>query len=104
MSQHTIRTHNAAGQPVQVLLGFDRPLGHVFLVVEGEAANDGYLYSNLDDKNAFGRDLDYYRAKLAELNINVPESMFEQVTNDSRNNVGNRSVEYQPDGSFRDRA
>lgn len=112
MSQHYFNTTHE-GQPVQVLLGWDRPLGNFFLVIEklseGQTAeeesddedeDDGYLYSNLNDENSFGHDLDYYKAKLKELGITVPETMFEQILTDQACNVGNRHVLYEADGTF----
>lgn len=112
MSQHFFNTTHE-GQPIQVLLGWDRPLGHFFLVIEklpadqtAEAGNDeededdGYLYSNLNDDSPFGYDLDYYKAKLKELGITVPQTMFEQILADQAHKVGNRQVWYEADGTF----
>lgn len=114
MSQHVLVTVSAAGQNVEVTLGFDRPLGHFFLDVVrlgsvcptgqvessalDEEEEDESLYSNLDEAEAFNKDLDYYAAKLKELGIVAPAAMFEQVFLDSCFGVGNRFVRYLADG------
>lgn len=95
MSQHVFKT-TLDGEPVSVLLGWDRPLAYFFLVVEQlSEKNDGiYLYSNLDDPGAVNCSLDYFRQKLSELGISVPESMFIEAESDRKRNVGNRLVEH----------
>ena len=123
MSQHHFETERA-GSPVAVQLGFDRPLGHYYLVVQDLAArrraaaqlaqsdealdddeedgDDGCLYSNLYEPDAFELSLEHYRAVLHRLGIQVPAAMFEQVELDAFNRAGNRSVVYAADGSFAD--
>ena len=117
MSQHVYRTTHD-GQPISVLLGWDRPIGHYFMVIEWQGPrftespwaiamddatdNDNLLYSNLDEPNPFELTLAYFKAKLDELGIRVPEPMFEQVEGDRLNRAGNRHVTYQADGSFRE--
>jgi hypothetical protein len=125
MSQHYFNTQQA-GNPVKVLLGWDRPLGHYFMVIEKIAAavatesasaapqcededddedddyDDGYLYSNLNERDPFGLSLDHFRGVLSELGILVPEQMFEQIEQDKAMRVGNRHVWYQPDGHFKE--
>jgi hypothetical protein len=94
VSQHYFSTSTPDGQPVTVLLGWDRPLGQYFLVVEleqdGEEANDEYLYSNLDDPQAWRQPLEYYQGKLVQLGMQVPATMFQEVCCDQEFNVGNR--------------
>lgn len=114
MSQHRF-TSQLNGVGITVLLGWDRPLKYFFLVIEKEMQavpsgdsselddeddDDGMIYSNLCQPNAFELSLEDFRTVLAEHGISVPESMFEQVEMDGRNNVGNRSVYYKADGSF----
>lgn len=109
MSQHVFST-TLAGCPVTVMVGWDRPLGYVFMVVEldpleGEDPDDlddpgRRLYSNLDERDAFSNDLDHYRRKLEELQIQVPDSMWAQVDRDRELNVGNRWVRHTADGTF----
>lgn len=103
MSQHYFQTEHA-GDRITVLLGWDRPLRHFFMVVERtdpKPGQDDYLYVNLDGPNAFELDLDYFKTKLDELGIVVPVSMFEQVQLDERLQLGNRVVMHQADGTFR---
>lgn len=90
MSQHTFQTTPA----VQVTLGYDRPLDYVFCTVTSPCGE--ILYSNLDDEEAGTacRDVEYFREKLVQFGISVPESMFTEVENDQRNRVGNRTVEH----------
>lgn len=109
MSQHHFST-TLAGRPVTVLLGWDRPLGHVFMVVQLDPLNGDVLdepedvglclYSNLHERDAFTKDLDHYRRKLVELEIQVPETMWAQVDIDRRMNTGNRWARYAADGTF----
>ena len=112
LSRHFFSAHYA-GTPVTVILGWDRPLGHFFMVIEsavesasgllgGEDEEDGLLYSNLNESEPFGLGLDHFRGVLARLGIQVPEEMFVQVWQDHATNIGNRDVRYQPDGSFQD--
>ncbi|UUZ66256.1 hypothetical protein LP417_35155 (plasmid) [Polaromonas sp. P1-6] len=102
MSQHTFETtHKSA--VVTVLLGWDRPLQEVFMVIENNDAKDDeddFLYSNLSDADSIGKDMSYYKEKLKQLGITVPETMFEQIAVDQQNNAGNRYCLYQPDGAF----
>lgn len=98
MSQHYFET-TRAGAPVTVLLGWDRPMQCFFLVVED---SERVVYSNLDEKNAFSNDLEYYLAKLQELEIEVPLTMFEQVSFDGSNNQGDRHVVYAANGDFQE--
>ena len=101
MSQHTFKT-TRDGEPICVLMGWDRPLAYFFLVVERLAMTDdenAYLYLYLDDPGAIDCSLDYYRSKLVELGIVVPEAMFAEVERDGALNVGNRVVEYSQDGT-----
>lgn len=96
MSQHIFKT-TRAGEPISVLLGWDRPLEYFFLVVEQlsvENNDEIYLYSNLDDPGAIDCSLDYFRQKLSELGISVPDSMFIEAESDRKHNVGNRLVEH----------
>lgn len=96
MSQHIFRT-TSAGAPVEVMLGYDPPLGHFFLnVLRGGEP----LYSNLMDEGAFEHDLAYYRRKLDELGVRAPESIFTQVAIDQQLGNGDRRVLHEEDGSF----
>lgn len=116
MSRHCFDTRYR-DRDVQVALGYDRPLGHFFLTIlftesiessagEGfvpgnnrDEGDDIVVYSNLaDPKAGFAQGLDYYRAKLAELGITVPESMFRETKEDALRRAGNRLVYHYEDG------
>lgn len=108
MSRHYFET-TYKDHPVTVLLGWDRPLGHYFLVIEKQVNfvdpdvtgfDDQYLYSNLYESNPFGLSLEHFKAVLHRLKITVPANMFTEVQRDSWNNVGNRDITHQADGSF----
>lgn len=126
MSQHRFVTNHGT-RPVSILLGWDRPIGHYFMVIEyldppssgdfssttngskkpGAAEeieeDDEYLlYSNLNEPQPFNLSLSYFHSKLAELGLWIPEQMFQQVAADRDHRIGNRTVWYRPDGSFRD--
>jgi len=96
MSQHYYQTRSAEGVAVQVLAGWDRPLGHFFLVVEQVAPEDmgeEPLYSNLDDPAGGLAQVDsfaYYRGVLASMGIALPAAMVEAIESDKAENVGNR--------------
>jgi hypothetical protein len=102
MSQHYFSTeHN--GEAITVLLGWDRPLGHFFMVIERDdpkPGQDDYLYVNLDEPGAFELPLEFFREKLQQLGICVPGEMFEQVATDQVLAIGNRRVVYQASGCF----
>jgi len=86
---------------MRVVLGWDRPIGHFFMVIAiPEQEEEEFLYSNLDELDPFGLDLAYYKAKLDELGIQAPPGIFEQIARDKEMRVGNRYVTYSADGTF----
>lgn len=114
MSQHTCLAEFTSTKgkviEVDVLMGWDQQLQQQFLVVEvldfetvldeddlpeiaRETANvsEGLVYSNLNDEFT-GKDLPYFRNKLSELGIKVPDSMFEECEADQKANVGEREM------------
>lgn len=108
MSQHHFETVHK-DHPITVILGWDRPMQHFFLVIRKPAEltgdpkyffDDEVLYSNLYDTNPFGHDLDYYSEVLRHFQIVVPANMFVQVQRDAIRNVGNRLVKHEANGSF----
>jgi hypothetical protein len=104
MSQHYYHETDPDGSCIKVLLGWDRPLQHVFLVVmkESECQMEELLYSNLDDPKSYGQDLVYYRNKVSDLGLSLPETMYTEVERDQVNNAGNRFVQHTFEG-FEDR-
>jgi hypothetical protein len=93
MSRHYCDT-TMQGQPVRVVLGYDRPLDYVFCTVQGEEGD--IVYSNLEDEGAgtHQQDVDYFRSVLAGLQIQVPMEMFIEVAKDQLGCVGNRVVQH----------
>jgi hypothetical protein len=109
MSQHYFNT-TFDGEPVTVILGWDRPLGHFFLLFERSAPAgqlDGpepeVVYSNLEEPDPFHKDLAFYRENLNQLGIRVPESMFREVPLDQASGVdGNRMCWHESNGLFKE--
>lgn len=108
MSQHHFNTLYK-DFPITVILGWDRPMQHVFLLIRKPpelvddtalVLDENFLYSNLYEKNPSGHDLDYYREVLRRFQINVPESMFNEVKRDIAMNAGNRFIRHEADGSL----
>ena len=102
MSQHFFQTKHKDTEVI-VQLGYDRPLGHVFMVVQAASGQQDPIYSNLFQVDPFGLTLDDYRRVLADLQITVPDAMFRQVEIDEMYDVGNRVVWYEADGSYEER-
>jgi hypothetical protein len=102
MSQHAFATRHQ-GKAVTVIYGFDRPLQYVFMLIENDEAiveDDAYVYSNLSDAKSIGAGEGYFKDKLKELEIAVPETMFIETRRDQEANVGNRYCVYQENGTF----
>lgn len=117
MSQHLYpATHQ--GEPVSVLIGYDRPLKGFFMVIEkatpapviaelptdADDEEDGYLYSNLADMELvpwFGLPptLDHFLTKLQELDIPAFPNVIAELRADQANNTGNRTVRYDAAGA-----
>ena len=109
MSHHIFQTE-LNGRPVTVDLGWDRPLQYVFMTVSSQDPKDPpdddsspYLYSNLDDENLpihGTQSVEYFQDRLTQLGISVPSIMLQSVLDDQNQDVGNKTVGYQADGSF----
>jgi len=105
MSQHHFATM-LQGRPVEVLMGWDRPLqGFFMLVSRGDAGDDEdeYLYCNLDDHalvrcGGLPAAMDHFVVQLRKLGIEVPPAMLAEVERDAVVNAGNRFVVYGADG------
>jgi hypothetical protein len=82
MSEHFFETTTADGVAVTVIIGYDRPLDYVFLMVEGP--NGKMLYSNLSDPHAgtVQCEVDYYRPILESFGITLPEGIYRDVEKD----------------------
>jgi len=100
MSRHSYKFEKD-GVPHEVLLGWDRPLRHVFMVVEDLSDDGGNLYNNLEEADPSSLTLDHFRSVLQRLGIEVPESMFVETEIDRRMNAGNRFAIHQMGGDFK---
>jgi hypothetical protein len=101
MSQHYYHETDPDGSCITVLLGWDRPLQHVFLDVTKESNDrktEEMLYSNLDDPRSGGQGLVYYRSKVSDLGLCLPETMYAEVEKDQANNAGNRIAHHTHEG------
>jgi hypothetical protein len=119
MSQHFFHAV-VEGHPVQVMMGWDRPLQGYFMSIErtdlppvtlaesGDDAaarpledefEDELVWDSMSLPNPFPRSLAVFRAKLAELGIRPPAGLFEAVEADARVNAGNRVVTHFAGGS-----
>lgn len=102
MSQHCFETEHQ-GEPIRVLLGWDRPVNDFFLVIERtepEQDQDDYLYVSRHDAPLEHRSLAFLEVKLSELGIEVPSQMLDQVAVDQAFGLADRMVTYLSDGSF----
>ncbi len=101
MSRHYFQT-TYAEKPVEVLMGFDRPLNGFFMVIDylNEPENDeddeddGYIYSNMWEKNPHPDSLTPYLEKLAELDISIPAEMIQEIEIDGAFKTGNKHVRH----------
>lgn len=104
MSQHCYHS-TYQGQPITILMGWDRPLQGFFMVIHEEEKED-YVYTNLEDPTLFSfggfpHSLDHFQQKLIELRLSVPAQMIQEIKKDAVANMGNRYVIYEHDGSVR---
>lgn len=97
MSTHCFETIHD-GKRVIVQLGYDRPLGHLFMVVQAASGQDEPIYSNLFQADPFVMTVTDYQHALKQLGIVVPQAMFEAVEFDRLTNAGNRVVWYEQEG------
>jgi hypothetical protein len=85
--------HETLGR-LEVLGGWDRPLGYSFLVVMQDDDEDGLVYSNLNDPA--GPDVPPYKAKaiLEQHGITIPAGFLEGYERDRAQRPGNLDVRY----------
>lgn len=92
MSRHYFKTEYQ-GKSVTVLMGYDRPLGGFFMVIEDAGQDDDeYIYSNLYEEFTHPKSLEPYRAKLEQLGIFVPVEMLMEIEADGAALMGNKDV------------
>lgn len=97
MSQHTFNTcrllkDQSREEIITITMGWDRPLQYFFMVIEGD--DDEPLWSNLDQPEAFQKDLELYKKVLHDFNfkIPVPQQMLDEVLADKEIDAGNKLV------------
>lgn len=101
MSQHFCN-RSCNGQPVEVQMGWDRPLQGFYLLVEKDIDlhdEPDYLYSTINDDSlrlslGTSKEISYLIEVLKGLGIAVPEKMIERVIKDRQNNAVNRIEVY----------
>lgn len=92
MSRHYFKTEYQ-DKEVTVLMGYDRPLGGFFMVIEDTGQEDDeYIYSNLYEKITHPKNLEPYKAKLEQLGIFVPVEMLMEIEADGAALMGNKDV------------
>jgi hypothetical protein len=95
MSQH-LATATLDGRPVEIVAGFDRRLGDYFLQVFDEE-ND-MLYMSLQEPLLDWTDIATLRAKVAELSLQLPAQLIDEVESDGLQRAGNRVVRHPANG------
>lgn len=112
MSQHSFET-TYKGRPISIVAGWDKPLQGFYLFIElldatgddDEEEEDYYLYSNLGDAElaayyGLPPTFDYFVNKLTSFGLKIPDRMYDEIMKDQRQNVVNRRVGYNADGTF----
>lgn len=97
MSQHRFKSKTSAGQEVDVLAGWDRPLQGYFLLVKPVPDPGHYLFCNLDvpdDVPSHPQTWDFFQAKLEEFGIPMPKGLLQHLQADKANNAGNLTVRW----------
>ncbi len=95
MSQH-LATATLDGRTVEIVAGFDRRLGDYFLQVLGE--RHAMLYTSLREPLLDWTDIATLRAKVAELGLQLPAKLVDEVEGDGLRRAGNRIVRHLVDG------
>ncbi|MBQ4840015.1 hypothetical protein [Pseudoalteromonas luteoviolacea] len=94
MSRHYFNTEYQ-GNAITVLIGYDRPLGGFFMVIENASQEeDLYIYSNLYEQVTHPKSLEPYKSKLDQLGIFVPVEMLLEVEADGAALMGNKDVHH----------
>lgn len=95
MSRH-LATATLDGLAVEVVAGFDRRLGDYFLQVA--IGRDDTLFTSLQEPLLDWTDIETLRAKVAELGLQLPAQLVDEVEGDGRRRAGNRIVRHLADG------
>ena len=95
MSQH-LATATLDGHPVEIVAGFDRRLGDYFLQIIDER-ND-MLYTSLQEPLLDWTDIATLRVKVADLGLQLPTQLLDEVEADGLRRAGNRIVRHTANG------
>ena len=95
MSQH-LATATLDGRLVEIVAGFDRRLGDYFLQVIDER-ND-MLYTSLQEPLLDWTDIATLRVKVADLGLQLPTQLLDEVEADGLRRAGNRIVRHTVNG------
>lgn len=103
MSQHHCDTRQRM-RGVRVALGFDPMLSRLFMDVvpldrEGRPQPDRPLYSSGGDPHSQAGDIEFFKKKLDDLQIAIPDAMIQAVLKDRVEQVGNYIVLWKADGT-----
>lgn len=96
MSRHTFNTQ-IGDKPVQLVMGWDRPLSQFFYHVHDLSAgpnDDDLIATSWTMSPSEQREFAPMLAKVKELGIVPPQRMVDEVQADKVNNVGNRMETY----------
>lgn len=110
MSRHIYYTTTAEGDGIAVVVGYAGGEERFYLSVERwprgpREKEDPFLYSILEDERlcgGAGAELGYFRARLKELGIVVPESLFKEAQKDADRQEVHRHVIHASDGTMRE--
>lgn len=97
MSQH-LATATLDGRPVEIVAGFDRRLGDYFLQVVDER-ND-MLYTSLQEPLLDWTEIATLRVKVADLGLQLPTQLLDEVGADGLRRAGNRIVRHTANGQL----
>lgn len=98
MSQHNFEAPNG----LALLAGFDRIEGEFFFFVfDYQRDDDRPVHSSMNDSSVNAQDIQSIKQRVAELVPAVPEPMWESIRQDAIGNVGNRSVNWNLDGTIK---
>lgn len=97
MSQHYF-TLSYKARPVQLLMGWDRPLQGYFMILQ-YLDNQKYFWSNLDQAVSHPKSLAPFLKVLADFEMYIPLEMIREIESDGLKNVGNKEVHHKIDAS-----
>ena len=96
MSRHFYPTQTKDAVPVTVTCGWDRPLQGFFLTITSQGQHSGNLFCNIRDRpeQPHPPTFEPFLEPLAELGIELPDSLLREIEADSAANAGNKIVDH----------